>query len=141
MFDETKKYKRNDHFFLRSVDDLGVSCNAPKNSNGIFIVYELVRGRINLVFIGSSGKIQNNGLPRKTENLYSEIVNAPQLGDLPRKLAWIKKLKDDKADGLDIYWYETFNDKSKDIPSFVVALLLQRYFDMYGRLPEWNEEF
>jgi hypothetical protein len=141
MFNETKKYKRNDHFFLRSTDDLQTSCNAPKNSNGVFIVYELVRGQIMLAFIGSSGKIQKNGFPKKTDSLYNEIVNAPQFGDLPRKMSWIKKLKDDKADGLDIYWYETFNEKTKDIPSFVEALLLQRHFDIYGRLPDWNKEF
>jgi len=85
-------------------------------------------------------KFKQMDSPKKNDSLYNEIVNSPQFGDLPRKMSWIKKLKDDKADGLDIYWYETFNEKTKDIPSFVEALLLQRHFDIYGRLPDWNKE-
>jgi len=64
------------------------------------------------------------------------IVKDPQYG-----ISWMSKLKDKNIDGLDIYWYETFNQKTKDIPSFVQSLLLQKYFEIYGRLPEWNSEF
>ena len=135
MFDETKKYKKTDHFFLRSDGNLEISCNAPKTTNGVFIVHQLKHGRIDIVLIGSSGKIQKNGSLKKTDSLYNSIVNDPQFG-----ISWISKLKNEDIDGLDIYWYETFNQKTKDIPSFVKSLLLQKYFDIYGRLPDWNIE-
>jgi len=136
MFDETKKYKKTDHFFLRSDDNLESSCNAPKNSNGIFIVYQLKHGRIDLVLIGSSGKVQNSGSLKKTDSLYNSIVNDPQFGK-----SWISKIRKEDIDGLDIYWYETFNQKTKDIPSYVQSTLLQKHLDIYGRLPDWNKEF
>jgi hypothetical protein len=136
MFDETKKYKKTGHFFLRSEGKLESACNAPKNSNGIFIVYRLSHGRIDLVFIGSSVKIQKNGSLKKTDSLYNSIVNDAQFG-----ITWINKIKNDGIDGLDIYWYETFNQTIRDIPSFVQSLLLQKHFEIYGRLPDWNIEF
>ncbi len=136
MFDETKKYKKTDHFFLRSDGNLESSCNAPKSSNGVFVVYQLKRGRIDLVLIGSSCKIEKSGSLKMTDSLYNSIVNDPQFG-----ISWIKKLQNEDIDGLDIYWYETFNQKTKDIPSFVQALLLQKYFDLNGRLPDWNKDF
>ncbi len=136
MFDETKKYKITDHFFLKSDGNLECACNAPKSTNGVFIVYQLKHGRIDLVLIGSSGKIQKNGLINKTDSLYNSIVKDTQLG-----ISWIRKIKDEDIDGLDIYWYETFNQKIKDIPSFVQASLLQKYFEIYVRLPDWNKEF
>ena len=136
MFDEIKKYNKTDHFFLRSDGNLESSCNAPKSSNGVFIVYQLKKGRIDLVLIGSSGKIQKSGSLKKTDSLYNSIVKDPQFG-----ISWISKIKKEDIDGLDIYWYETFNQKTKDIPSFVQSLLLQKYFEIYGRLPDWNIEF
>jgi hypothetical protein len=136
MFDEVKKYKKTDHFFLRSDGNLESSCNAPKISNGVFVVYQLKHGRIDLVLIGSSGKLQKSGSLKKTDSLYNSIVKDPQFG-----LSWISKIKKEDIDGLDIYWYETFNQKTKDIPFFVQSLLLQKYFEIYGRLPDWNTEF
>lgn len=61
MFDELTKYKNNNDFFFTSDQDLSDVCNAPKNASGIYLVYELKNGRIELVYIGSSGKVQNDG--------------------------------------------------------------------------------
>jgi hypothetical protein len=136
MFDETKKYKETGHFFLRSDGDLEASCNAPKSGNGVFIVNQLKHGRIDIVLIGSSGKIQKSGSLKRTDSLFNCIVKDPQFG-----ISWISKIKNENIDGLDIYWYVTFNQKTKDIPSFVQSLLLQKYFEIYGRLPDWNIDF
>ena len=61
MFDELRKYKNNNHFFFSEKDDLKSVCNAPKNKSGVYIVYELKNGKIEMVYIGSSGKVQNDG--------------------------------------------------------------------------------
>ena len=142
MFDELEKYKQNNHFFVMPNSLLEEVCNAPKSSSGIYLVYALKNGRINLVYIGSSGKIQNNGKIKHREGgLYDRIVNGHQFGAIPRKKSWIDKLKSEGIDGLDVYWYDTFNQKTQDIPAFVEALIIQRYYDVNRRLPEWNQEF
>ena len=56
MFDELDKYKSNGHFFFSADDELSTVCNAPKNGVGIYIVYALKGGKIELIYIGSSGK-------------------------------------------------------------------------------------
>lgn len=48
MFDELRKYKNNDHFFFRGSDKFEDVCNAPKNKSGVYVVYELKNGRIQL---------------------------------------------------------------------------------------------
>jgi hypothetical protein len=136
MFDETNKYKETGHFFLRSDEVLETSCNAPKSGNGVFIVNQLKHGRIDIVLIGSSAKIQKSGSLKKTDSLFNSIIKDPQFG-----LSWINKIKKENIDGLDIYWYVTFTQRTRDIPFFVQSLLLQRYFELYGRLPNWNVEF
>jgi len=142
MFDELTKYKNNNHFFFTAKEELENVCNAPKNKSGIYIVYELKNGRIELIYIGSSGKVQNNGkIKHRNGGLYDRIVNGHQFGKIPRKKSWKQKLIDEKIEALDIYWYDTINSETKDIPAFVEATIMQRFFETYGHLPRWNKEF
>jgi len=48
MFDELADYKNNDHFFLNPDDSLTEVCNAPRTASGVFLVYELAHGDIEL---------------------------------------------------------------------------------------------
>ena len=48
MFDELNKYKHNDHFFFKPTDNLNSVCNAPTDKSGVYIIYELKKGRIPL---------------------------------------------------------------------------------------------
>jgi len=142
MFDELKKFKTNDHFFVMKNSALEKVCNAPKTTSGIYLVFALKKGRIELVYIGSSGKIQNDGSIKHREGgLYDRIVNGHQFGKIPRKISWLNKINEEGMDGLDVYWYDTFNNKTKDIPAFVEAVIIQRHFDIYNKLPDWNIEF
>ena len=141
LFDELNKYKRNDHFFFTDKKSLEEVCNAPKDGSGVYLVYALAHGKIELVYIGSSGKIQKDGLLKyRKGGLYDRIVNGKQF-DQPRKISWLAKIKEEQMDAMDIYWFDTFNDDTKDIPAFIEALLIQKHFDLYERLPRWNEEF
>lgn len=141
MIDELNKYKTSDHFFFDSGGSLGKVCNAPKNESGVYLIYTLAHGSVEFVYIGTSGKMVSTGetLQRK-EGLYDRIVNGKQFGQ-KRTESWPKKLKEDEIDALDIYWFVTFDKKTQDIPSFVEATLLQKYYNIYGTLPPWNEEF
>ncbi len=141
LFDELNNYKRNDHFFFSSNQSLGKVCNAPKDACGVYVVYALAHGKIELVYIGSSGKMQKDGtLKHRKGGLYDRIVNGKQF-DQPRRISWPAKLREEEMDALDVYWFETFNDDIQDIPAFVEALLIQKHYDLHGALPRWNEEF
>ena len=57
MFDETRKYKNNGHFFFKKGDRLSeVSKNVPELP-GVYYVIRLAKGRVELVYIGKSGTI------------------------------------------------------------------------------------
>jgi len=136
MFDELTKYKKKNHFFFTGEDNFEKECNAPKNKSGVYIVYALKNGRIELVYIGSSGKVQNNGKIKHCDGgLFSSIVKDYSEG------SWKQNLIDENIEALDIYWYETINSGIRDIPAYVEAIILQRFFEIHGRLPAWNEEF
>lgn len=141
MFDELSKYKSKDHFFFSADDILSETCNAPKNGVGVYLVFALKKGRIELVYIGSSGKLLQNGeLEIPKEGLYDRIVNGKQFKD-KQKRSWKAVLELEKMETLDIYWYETFDKNNYDIPSFVEGLVMQRFFEINGRLPKWNKEY
>jgi len=141
LFDELNKYKRNDHFFFSGDKSLQVVCNAPKDGSGVYLVYALANGNTELVYIGSSGKMQKDGiLKHRKGGLYDRIVNGKQF-DQPRKISWPTKLTEEQIDALDIYWFETFSEEIKDIPGFIETLCVQRHFELFGNLPRWNEEF
>ncbi len=56
MFDELNKYKQHDHFFFKPADRLSEVCNAPNNSSGIYLINALEKGKVNLIYIGISGR-------------------------------------------------------------------------------------
>lgn len=141
MFDELSKYQVNDHFFFSTDDKLENTCNAPKTSAGVYTVFALANGRIELIYIGSSGKLMNDGsIKVRTGGIYDRIVNGKQFDDR-RKVSWPIRMSEEGIEALDIYWYETFNNEAEDIPSFVEALLVQVHFEQFGKLPRWNKEF
>ncbi len=92
MFDELNKYKHNDHFFFKPTDSLTEVCNAPTDKSGVYIVYALKNGKIELIYIGKSGKIKQDGLmlTRKTGlgGIKDRIINGHQFGKIPRRKSW-----------------------------------------------------
>ena len=141
MFDQLEKYKSQGHFFFSENQELNDVCNAPKNGIGVYIVYALKNGRIELVYIGSSGSINQNGSPKiRKGGIFDRLVNGKQF-DEPRRKSWKQKLISEKIEALDIYWFETFDKKHQDIPLSVEGSIIQTYFDVHGVLPKWNKGF
>jgi hypothetical protein len=143
MFDELNKYKQNDHFFFKPSDNLGQVCNAPTGKSGVYIIYALKGGRVELIYIGRSGEVKADGslFIRKAGlgGLKDRLVNGKQFGEA-RRNSWKQKMVDEKIEALDIYWYVTHNDKFVDCPRILENKLLQKHLDIYGRLPKWNNE-
>lgn len=141
MFDELSKYKSTNHFFFNSEDDLSKVCNAPKNGVGVFLVYALKNGRIELVYIGASGKLlQNGNLNERIGGINDTIVNGKQF-EVERRKSWKSIVEYNKIEALDVYWYETFDQENFDIPNTIKGLMLQKFFDIYGTLPKWNKDY
>lgn len=139
MFDELESYTSNGHFFLSNADELDKVCNAPNSGNGVFLIYALKGGKIELVYIGSSGKIKQKGRI-KSNGIYDSLVNGIQF-DKPRRISLKEQIKSENIEALDIYWYETFNSNFKDIPNTIQGVVLQSFYDMNGTLPRWNHEY
>lgn len=141
MFRELEKYNSKGHFFFTPNEELNRVCNSPKNGIGVYLVYELKDGHIKLVYVGSSGKIKQNGkISVRFNGIWDRIVNGKQFNG-KRKITWKQKMIDEKIDTLDIYWYETFDKDNTDIPLYVEGLIIQRYFEIHRQLPRWNIEF
>ena len=107
MFDELTKYKHTDHFFFKSTDSLKDECNAPTDKSGLYVVYALKQGNIELIYIGSSGKLEADGTMhiRKAGlgGIKDMIVNGHQFGKSPRQQSWPNQMKFENIEALDVY--------------------------------------
>ena len=143
MFDELNKYKHNDHFFFKSTDNLNQVCNAPTDKSGVYLIYALKNGRIELIYIGRSGEVKSDGtlFIRKSGigGLKDRLVNGKQFGE-PRRNYWKSVMNYENIEALDIYWYATHNEKFIDCPKVLENILLKTHLDIYGKLPKWNNE-
>jgi hypothetical protein len=148
MFNELIKYKNRDSFEFSLNDRLSNVCNAPKTHGGIYLLYDITSSE-NLIYIGSSGWVNQDGtFGLRKEGMYDRLVNGKQsfiinkieVND-KRKNVWPLKMREDKIESLRIEWYVTFEDKIRDIPAFVEATLIQRYFEKHNKLPRWNKDF
>lgn len=141
MFDELDKYKQNDHFFFNPMDKLGVVCNAPTDKAGIYVVNALKNGRVELIYIGRSGKVNDDGmLFIRKGGIKDGIVNGHQFGKSPRRISWPRQMTLENIEALDVYWYVTHNAEYVDCPRVLENELLQNYLEMHDHLPRWNNE-
>jgi hypothetical protein len=137
MFDELKKYKNNGHFFFERGQTLSKVCNAPEQA-GVYYILMLRKGKIELVYIGSSGTINQKG-EFKTQLLRGRLNN--KQNGTKRQQFFEEIMVQKEIEALDIYWFVTFDKDNQHLPSYVEASLLQKHFDIYGYLPGWNKEF
>ena len=105
---------------------------------GVYYILRLSGGKIDIVYIGKSGTIQQNG-KFKNQGLNARLNNKQE--DIKREKFFNDKCEKENIDALDIYWYVTFDDKNQDLPGFVEGEIMQTYFDAYGKLPLWNKEY
>jgi hypothetical protein len=141
MYKELKKIKTTNSFSFTTNDNLEEICNAPETS-GIFLVFDTKEAVKELIMVGSTGTIQNDGtLKSKSGGLYDKIVNGHQFAKTGRKYTWPAQMKLEDIERLEVYWYESFNDKTKLIPTTLEGQILQNFLDQNGKLPRWNVAF
>lgn len=122
MFQEPEKYTEDDHFFFKATDDLEKVCNAPKDKDGVFKVFQLRNGKVGLVYMGYSS----------SGGLFEEIVNGLHFDKNPRKLGWTYQMLKDKTEALDVYWFVT---KGKNSQKKELVGMLEDFMEDYGTLP------
>ena len=141
MYKDLEKFKESNHFTFTIEDSLETVCNASEGS-GVFIVNAIIGGYKELVMIGSTGTVQNDGsLKSKNGGLYDKIVNGHQFAKTGRKYSWPAQMKIENIDSLEVLWFETFNENDKGIPTAVEGQLLQSFLNENGKLPRWNVAF
>ena len=142
MYKEVKKFKIGGSFTFTPDQNLEEVCTAPDNGNGVFLVYAVDEEEKELIMVGSTGTVQNDGtLKSKSGGLYDKIVNGQQFAKTGRKYTWPTQMKKENIVQLEVFWYETFNAKTSIIPTFLEAQLLQNFLTENGRLPRWNVAF
>ena len=142
MYKELKKFKVKNQFTFTTDDSLEEVCNATESGSGIFLVYAIDVDEKELIMVGSTGTVQNNGtLKIKNGGLKDKIVEGHQFAKTGRKYSWPAQMKIEDISTLEVVWYETFNDKTKVIPTFIEGQVLQNFLDENGRLPKWNVAF
>ena len=142
MYKELKSIKNKNQFQFDLNDNLEEVCNAPDAASGIFLVYAISNEDKELIMVGSTGTVQNDGtLKSKNGGLYDKIVNGHQFAKTGRKYSWPAQMKKESIDKLEVYWYETFNDKNKIIPTFIEGQVLQNFLTEFNKLPKWNVAF
>ena len=142
MYTELKDFQVNNSFTFTPADSLEVVCNAPETASGVFLVYSVDGDSKELIMVGSTGTVQNDGtLKIKNGGLYDKIVNGQQFAKTGRKYSWPAQMKLENISELEVVWYETFNADAKAIPTAVEGQVLQNFLDTTGKLPRWNVAF
>lgn len=139
MFDQLEKYERNGHFFFMKGESLKEASKDIPDEPGVYCIYALVAGRVELVYIGKSGSVNQKGKFVKEQKLKGWLNN--EQNGMKRQDYFDKQIEEEDIDALDIYWYVTFDKKHADLPAYIEAMLLQSYYSVHGRLPAWNSSF
>ena len=138
MYKELEKFTVKGNFTFTQEDNLEAVCNASEAGSGVFVVY----ADKELIMVGSTGTVQNDGtLKSKNGGLNDKIVNGHQFAKTGRKYSWPAQMKKESIDTLEVFWFETFNDTAKAIPTSVEGQVLQNFLDENGKLPRWNVAF
>jgi len=132
MFDETKKYKTQGHFFFKKGNSLKEQSVDVPELPGVYYILRLAKGKVDLVYVGKSDNDLQSGL----------TVRASLADALTQAVAQFEnKMTEENIDALDIYWFVTMDKTNNDLPGYVEGILMQRYFDIHGKLPPWNKCF
>lgn len=124
MFDELKKYGEGSHFFFEANKEMATACNAP-SKHGVFLIYLLNRGRIEMVYIGYTDPTAER----------SDLKN-----EIESRAAFLKKkIKAEGAEAIDIYWYVTSTLRQEDSPKEVELAMMQQHLELFGTIPRWNK--
>ena len=142
MFDDLEKYSLNGSFFFQATDRLEEVCNAPCDQFGVFLVYALRKGRVELIYIGKSGyHITGTKGTLDTslhDGLRENLIDGLHFDETKRKNSWPVQMLIEDIEALHIQWYVTCDSQYKDRPKTVKMKILKIYKNIYSSFPRWN---
>jgi len=110
--------------------------NVP-NEPGVYLIFSEQNHQQELIYIGKAGTIKNNG--EFSEQKLRGRLKAKQ-SKKTRQQYFTELVENEKYDNLKIFWFVTFKDNLKFLPSFVENELLQQYFESRLILPKLNKQ-
>jgi len=136
------KFSYKGSFSFKSTDSLSKVCNAPRDKNGVYLLYRTTDIEKELIYIGISGMLQPDGsVKTRKGGMRDRIINGKQFeARKTRRNAWPDKMKEDLIEEIFIDWYVTINDEIFYVPRDIEKMLLERYLHLHKRLPVWNKE-
>ena len=139
LIENYKKSNQHGIFELKKdeiIDDI-VDKNKVPNSYGIYIIYSIKILPENIIYIGRSGTMLNNGTFR-SQGIAKRLTKVQN--GLQRKIYFQKIIEECKYEKLVFLWITTFDKNYQEIPSFSEAKMMQAYFNQYKKLPLLNKE-
>ncbi len=146
MFDELAKYKIKGNFFFQATDSLDEVCTAPAEKYGVFLVYALHSGKVELVYVGKTGlfldekSAKDERLSKIQDGLRENLVEGLHFDETKRKYCWPVQMLIENIEVLHIHWYVTWDKKCKDQPKAVKMKILKIYKNIFGVFPRWNSK-
>ena len=138
MFDELHKYKNKGHFFFKKGQLFSQESKNVPDKQGVYYIFRLAQHKVDMVYIGKSETIEQNG-EYINQSLREMFDNKRQ--NVKRQVFFEQKMIEEDIEALDIYWFVTFDEKHQDLPEYAKGLIMQSYFETFGELPPWNEEY
>lgn len=137
-FPQLTKYKTKGEFIFKQGDKLSNHCKGVPHAAGIY-TFRTIKGEIEtLVYVGASGTMKQNG--KFVTQLMKKRLQNMQSPKVRRQVFFESAMEKGKLDGIRVNWYVTFDEEHQDLPMYIEALLLQKYFDSYKILPIWNKK-
>ena len=136
-----EKYKKTNQYGIfelkaeESINDI-IKQNKVPDSYGIYILYSVKSSSKNIIYIGKSGTMTNDGTFK--EQGLAKRLTMKQDG-MMRKIFFQKIIKKYDYDKLEFLWITTFDKNHHEIPSYCEAKMIQAYFDEHNKLPLLNK--
>jgi len=134
------KYTIKGQFKFSPDDVLSQVCNIPvkRDYSGIYLFYEMDNRE--LIYIGMSGRNTDTGeIIHRKDGLRGRFLTGKQF-DSRRSKSLPIQMRIEHISGLEIYWFVTYGDDSKDIPKPIEKLLIKTFKnENENKWPRWNK--
>ena len=134
-----KKYETKGKFHFHVNGVLSLICNIPVRSDysGLYLFYS---NKMELIYVGISGREGSEGnIIHRKDGLRGRFLTGKQFG-IRRSKSLPIQMKLDNISSLEIHWFVTFGDNSKDIPRHIERTIIESFkFENNGERPKWNK--
>lgn len=145
LFNCLEQYKSKGNFSFNFIRSYKESCNAPSDKSGVYLMFKIVDGKEELIYIGSSGQKNKEGkLKTRVGGLRDRLINGyhpnqfGQIKRIKRNIALPQQMQFEKISELKIYWWITYDHEIEHFPTDVETILRNLYIEEHGRLPSWH---